>query len=248
MIEQNTPQKIIYVYVLTDPRYPDDVRYVGITDNSKRRLKAHIDDAKNGKKNHRTNWINSLLRDGLKPVMTEIDETNSENWQACEMGWIAYHRDMGCNLVNSTDGGDGLLNPNEATRNKMSESRRGKIQSDETRKRQSIAQRGKIVSEVTCKRLSESTRGKPKSEQHRRRMSETRPNKRAILQYDSFGHFIRQWDSARQAGRELGINQSHIGKCCKRYKSYKTLGGCIWRYADDPLLDEYPTQLTIDFE
>lgn len=40
----------------------------------------------------------------------------------------------------------------------------------------------------------------------------------------------RTFDSACQAARELGLNNSHISKCCTGKR--KTTGGYHWRYAD----------------
>ena len=56
-------------------------------------------------------------------------------------------------------------------------------------------------------------------------------HKKPIIQYDLQGNFIRQWASAKDVNRELGIDNGHIGKCCMGiHKSFK---GYIWRYADD---------------
>jgi hypothetical protein len=88
--------------------------------------------------------------------------------------------------------------------------------------------------------------GKPKSEEMRRKLSESQPNQRGIIQYTKDGVFIRNWDSARQAGRELKIAGSNITRCCR--KRYNLAYNCIWRYADDPLIEEQSTQLRLDFE
>lgn len=50
-----------------------------------------------------------------------------------------------------------------------------------------------------------------------------------ILQFSKTGEFIREWDSATQVEKELGIDNSSIAKCCKG--QYKTVGGFIWCYA-----------------
>lgn len=253
MNHDETPPKPIYVYVLTDPRKPDDVRYVGVTENPKRRLKKHIADV-NHQNNHRTNWIKSLLADEVVPIMTIIDETDSENWAQCEIGWIAYYRGLGCNLVNSTDGGEGTrgIVRSEETRRKISQSVSNP--SEETRRKMSEAGRNRPpISEETRRKMSEGRRGenspsygKRHSEETRRKLSEL--NEKAILQYDKFGHFIRRWDSARQAGRELGILETQIGKCCKSKYRHKSAGGYVWRYADNPLPSNELTQLSLDFD
>lgn len=49
-----------------------------------------------------------------------------------------------------------------------------------------------------------------------------------IIQFSKDGKFIKKWDSALDAQRELGIKQSNICSCCKGKN--KTTGGYIWRY------------------
>lgn len=52
--------------------------------------------------------------------------------------------------------------------------------------------------------------------------------KKRVKQYDLNGNFIQEWESIREAGRQLKINQSHIVKCCK--KKVKQAGGFKWKY------------------
>jgi len=260
MSQDEKPPKPIYVYVLTDPR-TGDVRYVGVTNNPKSRFSKHMHNAKVSS-NHRANWISSLVRDGLKPIMTIIDETNNENWQQCEIAWIAYYRGLGCNLVNSTDGGEGSrgIIRSEEYRRKISESQRGerhnmygKHHSEESRRKNSEAHLGKRHSEQSRKRMSEARAGekhymygKRHSEKTRKKMSEVSGKKRSVLQYDKFGHFVKQWDRATVASEETKICLQNIIACCCGGR--KSAGGYIWRYADDPILGIPPTQLKLDFE
>lgn len=234
MTDKITPAKIISVYVLIDPRN-GQVRYVGVTSNPKQRLRDHIRTAKK-EKHHRATWINSLLSEGLTPVMDIIDETNNEEWQQCEIAWIAHYRGLGYDLVNATDGGEGTRGciPSKETRRKQSESGKNRPPiTDEARK--------------NISRENNHNYGKSFSEEHRKRISDSNPNKRPVLQYDKFGHFIRQWDGIKTASRETGIYWQNITACCRR-NGYKSAGGYVWRYADDPLLGEYPMQLKLDLE
>ena len=50
-----------------------------------------------------------------------------------------------------------------------------------------------------------------------------------ILQFSKSGEFIKEWPSAHEAERKLGIPQSHICHCLKG--RYKSAGGFVWRYA-----------------
>ena len=51
--------------------------------------------------------------------------------------------------------------------------------------------------------------------------------KKAILQYDLDGNFIREWLSATDVGKEVS---GHICNCLKGRK--KSAYGCIWKYKD----------------
>lgn len=53
---------------------------------------------------------------------------------------------------------------------------------------------------------------------------------RKILQYSKSGEFIREWQSAAEVKRVLGIDRSHISACCKG--KLKSSGGFIWRYKE----------------
>ena len=50
-----------------------------------------------------------------------------------------------------------------------------------------------------------------------------------ILQFSKDGEFIKEWQSASEAGRQLRISRTNICACL-RYGS-KSAGGYVWRYA-----------------
>ena len=62
-----------YLYTLNDPN-TNEIRYVGITCNMKKRLKYHIADKANTKK---TRWIKSLVDNKLVPTINELKTTNN---------------------------------------------------------------------------------------------------------------------------------------------------------------------------
>ena len=49
-----------------------------------------------------------------------------------------------------------------------------------------------------------------------------------ILQFAKDGSFVKEWSSASDASRQLGIAQSSICKCLKGRR--KSAGGFVWRY------------------
>ena len=107
-----TPKNVnilTHIYVLCDQE--NNIRYVGKTVASlKKRLQQHISEAKrHPNKNHRINWINSVLNSGYYVNIQEIDSCPWCKSQDLERYYIKFYKDQGINLVNSTDGGEGNL-------------------------------------------------------------------------------------------------------------------------------------------
>lgn len=58
----------------------------------------------------------------------------------------------------------------------------------------------------------------------------------AVIQYTLDGKYVREYDSAAEAGRQTNISQSHITKCCKGKRNIagvKNGPKYIWRYAEN---------------
>ncbi|MGY0408922.1 MAG: hypothetical protein ACWIPJ_11345 [Polaribacter sp.] len=81
---------------------------MGKTTDIKRRLSSHISEAKLNKgKRHVLNWINSLLKENLKPLIEIIEICDDLNWKEKEIYWIKFYRRKEKNLCNNCDGGLG---------------------------------------------------------------------------------------------------------------------------------------------
>lgn len=98
---------IVSIYVLKDP-ITNEIRYVGKANNVKNRFYKHIQCSKNDTNLHKKNWINKLRRLGYKPIIEVIDETTMDAWKDLEKFYIRKYLESGHNLLNFTDGGDGL--------------------------------------------------------------------------------------------------------------------------------------------
>lgn len=102
------PDRKTIIYTLADP-INGEIRYVGKTVKSlKNRLSGHLCAIKK-ERNHRTNWIKSLLREGSIPMIEILEETTWEQSQDIEIMYISQFRNWGFKLVNSSDGGEGNL-------------------------------------------------------------------------------------------------------------------------------------------
>jgi len=97
-----------YVYVLKHP-ITQEIRYVGLTNNPKRRFYAHYSTKK---KTYTSNWVFSLRKENLKPIMEIVFETDSE--ETCkqkETELIDFYSKNGAKLTNISCGGEvGIYN------------------------------------------------------------------------------------------------------------------------------------------
>ena len=83
---------------------------------------------------------------------------------------------------------------------------------------------GKQHSEETKQKIRETLKEKPKSEEFKKK------KRKPILQYTKDGKFIREWNSATTASKEVKIHQQNICHCCKGRT--KSSGGFIWKYKE----------------
>lgn len=75
-------------------------------------------------------------------------------------------------------------------------------------------------------------RGYKHTEEELKKMRQVQKPK-SVLQYDSTGKFIKRWDSASQAAKELGLFTLTIKNCCEKVGFVKSSGGFIWIYEED---------------
>jgi len=93
----------VKIYKLCDPRDAAQLpKYIGITSKTlKKRFTEHLNSYfLSVKKTHKVNWINKLLKEGITPIIIEIESTDS--WElACqrEIYWIKYYRELGIKLT-----------------------------------------------------------------------------------------------------------------------------------------------------
>lgn len=221
----------IKFYTLSDPRTPDNIRYLGKTNQKlARRLDQHISATKRandgkGSKNHNINWISSLLKEGLKPVMIEIDsyecDKNSKDWIIFEKYWISQLRTWGFNITNLTDGGDGNQN---------------QVFSKESQEKKSKKLKGIARPQEVRDRISKSHQGKIKSDSHIDNIRETVIQKqgRIINQYTLTGEFVKEWRCISEAADFYKVDRSSVMRCCQG--KFKKSVGFVWRYKDEDIV------------
>lgn len=183
------------------------IRYIGKCDDPKTRLPGHLSDSE---KNHRTNWIASLKARKLKPTLEVIAEVASDTWEFWERSYIRAYRQLGFDLVNSTDGGDGVT---------MTPEIRAKI---------GVANKGKKLSLETRAKIGARNAGKRPSLEARLRMSAAQTGKRyspeARAKRCGWNHSLegRAKISAAQLGRKPKSNTSGFVGVSWRAKKWES--------------------------
>lgn len=150
-----------YIYTL---RREDstEIRYVGKTSNLSRRCTQHMAPSSytNKKSTWLKNWVFKARKEGVKILIEELELVNS-NGCLEEKYWIAQFKTWGFNLVNLTEGGEGLsgYKHSKKAKKKMSRFRTGKKHSPETIKKIIESHTGKKLSDITKQKISDIHKG-----------------------------------------------------------------------------------------
>ena len=186
------------IYILIDPEN-QQVRYVGKANNISERYKAHLNRARKHQI-HKLNWINSLRKKGLKPIIEVIDIVPINDWVFWETYWIAQFKAWGFKLINYTNGGDG------ATFGNQTSFKKGNIPHN----------LGKSFSQEIRNKISSSLKGlknKPLS---------------PVIQMDLQGNFIAKYNSITEAAIKTNSQISKICSVCKGNR--KSTNNFKWKY------------------
>lgn len=133
-------QETVFIYTLSDPN-TGLVRYVGKTDNLKRRYNEHFKNARLCK-THVQCWIHGLRNKGERPEMDCIDTVLMGEFKFWEQYYISLYKSWGFDLTNLTIGGDGekML---QIVKDKISAKAKLRIRTPEHIKNLCIAQRAR---------------------------------------------------------------------------------------------------------
>lgn len=148
---------MVFIYGLIDP-FTFKVRYIGKTINLKQRFDRQMNERSN---THRCHWIQSLRKKGKKPTQVVLQQLNDdEDWQAAEIKWIAIAKKYGWDLVNGTDGGDGVLNVSGEGRARMLATWKGRKHKPETLLKLSASSKGRVKPEKAKDIVSQKMKGR----------------------------------------------------------------------------------------
>ena len=221
-----------YIYLITDTT--NGMKYTG-------KHHYHIEGQLDPNYHGSGTIIKNIYKKRPETLKEEYIKTCYSEEEMCsdEQYYIKLFKTLWPNGYNLTEGGDGVI-PCEEVRKKISETKKGKIFSEEHKKKLSFARKGipspnkgKHLSEDYKRKISDSKKGKMvgdknpfygkhHTEEFKKKMS------KKVLQFTLDGVFIREWESTMECERN-GFNHSAVGKCCqgKRKSAY----GFKWCYA-----------------
>lgn len=239
----------MYVYCITNNL--NGMKYVGMTSKT-------IEESKNyyGSGRYITRAVKKLGRQHFTKEIIEVCD-NLEYLKEREIFWIKNlntKHPLGYNL---TDGGDGVVNLCEESKERQIEKLKlltnekhpqyGIKRSKETKLKMRLSQLGKRHTKETKNKLREINLGKPMPLHVRQILLETntgrvykqesidlirknQPTCIPILQFTKQGVFVAEYFSINEAERCTNIAKSSICRCCKG--ELKSAGKFIWKYKD----------------
>lgn len=170
----------IGIYALLDPT-TNELRYIGLSKRINIRYKEHCKNTITKKGTHLFHWLKKLLNNNKFPILKILEECSIEKLAQQEKYWIKFYKDLGCNLVNHSDGGESFdgFKCSEETKEKISKTLTGR--------------KNPPMSDIQKKKLSIIRKGMKFTEEHRKNISLAQigkkvPNKKGIQIQDSLGN------------------------------------------------------------
>lgn len=164
----NNAPKTTFIYCLKCPT-TGQVRYIGKANDPVWRLKQHISKAKHDE-THKSHWLLSLRKQGLRPVLEILEECPFDIWQERETFHIEQSLQLGHPLTNTYRGSRGPGVMPQETRDKLSAAQMGKKKSPETLARMRAAQKGHLVTPEAIAKRTASRKGWSPSPETRERL------------------------------------------------------------------------------
>lgn len=208
----------LYRHIRTDKNEPF---YIGVglsNDNAYKRAYSS--------KNRNPHWHNIVKKTSYNVEIILDDLTDEEAFEK-EIEFIKLYGKVlnGGLLCNIADGGNGGCLGEEVNQLRSLSLMGHKI-SDETKEKIRVAHIGKKMSDITKQKMSE-THKKNKTGSWLKSKGHYNGRAKKVYQFDLSGNFIKEWECATYACKELGINKSCISEAVKGKQ--KTAGGYIWK-------------------
>ena len=204
-------------YCVYKHTFPNGKVYIGITSQApNRRWRNGTGYCIKDKGKYRQEMVaKAVIKYGWDNILHEIifDGLSKEEAEQKEIDLIAKHKSDNKKYGYNIEHGGNANKTSEETKRKISEANKGKRTGADS------PHWGKRRSEISRKR---------QSEHHANVIGGKNPRAKSIAQFDKEMNLIRIWECAVDITRELGYDNSQIGKCCKG--TLKTAHGFVWKH------------------
>lgn len=120
-----------------------------------------------------------------------------------------------------------LYRPTQATKDKISKSSKGKVNSPEARMKISKSLTGRKLSKEHAEKISIRQLGSKQPD------SFLTVIRKPVIQYSKSGEFIAEFESIKIASEATGVHKGNIASCaCKNPKRGKYAGGFLWKHKE----------------
>jgi hypothetical protein len=217
-----------FIYCLKDPR-DYSVKYIGKSNNPKKRFKEHIKESKN-KKTKKEKWINKLIMLNLEPILEILKEINTGEYVIWEPFYIKKFKQEGHKLVNDDENGFGTISgKGRKILKKIHEDSKIRINQYDTdgkfiKSFNSIREAAKEIN-ISHANISRCCNGLYKHASgfiFRKQTDEEPPKKiihinakpKNVIEFDLNGNKLNEYFSISQASKETKIDAGNISKVC----------------------------------
>jgi group I intron endonuclease len=223
------------IYKITSPT---NKVYVGKTYDLRKRINAHKACSRKGSSVILYNSIRKYGWDAHK--LEVIEEVEDDKLNEREMFWIAelktycFENPMGLNM---TKGGEGQRSTwMHDTQRRMDQSNKFKGEGNPFYGKKHPIELRKELSKLASKRNKKLNRTVPKWGAEKGRLKVIR----AVICYDKYGNFLKEYDSISSAEKELKINHASICESCKGIIT-GVFGKYVFRYKEP----NYPLKIEV---
>jgi hypothetical protein len=227
---------IAYIYSLTDPE-TKKIRYIGKTVNPKYRLREHLYESVKTQ-NYRCNWIRGLIKRGLTPIFNILEICPVQNFEERE----AYHISLYDfkELTNSDEKGQGnknrrrelVENANYKNKKVYQYDLNGNFIKEYKSTREAARQLSISHGNITrcCNKIAKHASGFIFSYKQEKQGIVSRPNavKLPIMELDSDGNTIQEWNSLMDCSRDTKIDNGNLSRVCNG--KLKHIKGRIFKF------------------
>lgn len=208
----------------------------------KARYISHIRESKLNS-SYKSNWIKKLYKDNKYLLMDIIDICNKEDYSYYEKYYISLYKSLGYNLLNMTDGGEGLSGYKYTLDDRLKRSNRMKGSGNTFYGKRHTQESLKLMSINSINDgINNPMYGKNQKEESKRRMSLKKkglydgiknPRAKKLYQYDIDNKLIKIWDYAKECADYYKISRGNISTFAKHNTNsdkFRILKGFVFKF------------------